>query len=65
MCRDSAVGTAIIYGLEGPGIEARLGGKSSANAQTNPAARPASCTVGTGSLFLGLSVRGMASPIYI
>ena len=48
--RDSAVGIATCYGLDGPGIESRWGGaKFSAPVQTGPGAHPASCTIGTDS----------------
>jgi hypothetical protein len=40
---------AIVYGLEGPGIESRWGTRISAPAQTGPGTHPASCTMGTGS----------------
>jgi len=45
--RDSVVGIATRYGLDGPGIEARWGAKYSAPSQTGPGAYPASYTVGT------------------
>jgi len=47
--RDSSVGIAIRYGLDGPGIECRWGARFSAPVQTGPAAHPTSCTIGTGS----------------
>ena len=47
--RESSVGIATRYGLEGPGIESRWGARFSASVQTGPGAPPASCTVGTGS----------------
>jgi len=47
--RDSSVGIATAYGLDGPGIESRWGARFSAPVQTGPEAHPASCTVGTGS----------------
>jgi len=41
---------ATSYGLGGPGIESRLGGRDfSAPVQTGPGAHPASSTIGTGS----------------
>ena len=43
----SSVGIATDYGLDGPGIESRLGGRASV--QTGPGAHPASYTMGTGS----------------
>ena len=49
MGRDSSVGIATGYGLDGPGIEFRLGGRFSARVQTGPGAHPASCTMDTGS----------------
>ena len=46
----SVVGIATGYGLDGPGIESRLGGaRFSAPVQTGPGAQPASCTMNTGS----------------
>ena len=47
--RDSAVGIATRYGLDGPGIESPWGTRFSAPVQTGPGAYPASCTTGTGS----------------
>ena len=47
--RDSSVGIATRYGLDGPGIESRWGARFSAPVQTDPGAYPASCTMGTGS----------------
>ena len=44
--RDSSVGIATRYGLEGPGIEFRWG----VGGETGPGAHPASYTIGTGSL---------------
>jgi len=55
----SSVGIVTSYGLDGPGIESRWGSRFSAPVQTGPGARPASCTMGTGS-FPGLkSGRGV------
>jgi hypothetical protein len=45
--RDSSVGVATRYGLDGPEMEFR--GGISAPVQTGPGAHPASCTKGTGS----------------
>jgi len=45
----SGVGIATGYGLDGPGIESRWGGRYSAPVQTGPGAHPALCTTGTGS----------------
>jgi hypothetical protein len=47
--RDSSVGIATGYGLDGPGIESRWGARFFAHVQTGPGAHPASCTMGTGS----------------
>ena len=47
--RDSSVGIATRYGLDGPGIESRWGARFSVPVQTCPGAHPASCTMGTGS----------------
>ena len=46
--RDSSVGIATSYGLDGPGIESRWRTRFSAAVQTGPGANPASCTMGTG-----------------
>jgi hypothetical protein len=45
--RDSSVGIATRYELDGPGIESRWG--RDFQHQTGPGAHPASCTMGTGS----------------
>ena len=47
--RDSSVGTATRYGLDGLGIESWWGARFSAPVQTAPGAHPASYTMGTGS----------------
>jgi hypothetical protein len=47
--RDSSVGTATRYGLEGPGIESLWGEIFSAPVQTGPGAHPTSNTMGSGS----------------
>ena len=52
----SSVGIATDYGLDGPGIESRLGARFSA-VQIDPGAHPASCTRGTGS-FPGYKAAG-------
>jgi hypothetical protein len=44
--RDSSVGIATCYELDGPGIESRGGGRIYATVQTGPGARPASYTMG-------------------
>ena len=49
MGRDSSVGIATRYGLDGPGIEFRREARFSAPVQTGPRAHPASYTTGTGS----------------
>jgi hypothetical protein len=53
MDRDSSVGIATGYGLDGPGIESRWGATFSTHVQTVPGAHPAYLIVNTGSLFLG------------
>jgi hypothetical protein len=45
--RDSSVGIATRYRLDGPGIESRWGARFSAPVQTYPGAHPASYTLGT------------------
>jgi hypothetical protein len=45
----SVVDIATGYGLDGPEIESRWGSRFSAPVQTGPGARPASCTMVTGS----------------
>jgi hypothetical protein len=47
--RDSSVGIATCYGLDGPGIESRSGTEFSAPVQTGPGVHPASHTMGNGS----------------
>jgi hypothetical protein len=42
MGRDSSVGIATGYGLDGPGIESRWGARFFAHVQTGPGAHPAS-----------------------
>ena len=49
MGRDSSVGIATRYGLDGPGVEFRWGARFFASVQTGPGAYPASCTTVTGS----------------
>jgi len=46
--RDSLVGIATRYGLDGPEIESRWGAKFSSAVQTGPGTHPAACTMGTG-----------------
>jgi hypothetical protein len=55
--RNSAVGIATHYGLDGSGIESRWGARFSAPVQTGPGAHPACCMMGTGSL-QGLKAAG-------
>jgi len=55
MARDSSVGIATRYGLDGPGVESRCGARFSEPVQTGPGAHPVSYKVGTGS-FPGVSV---------
>ena len=52
--RESVVGIATRYRLDGPGIESRWGAKFSAHIQTGPGAQPASYKVDTGCLFPGI-----------
>jgi len=47
MGRESSVCTATAYGLDGPGIESRLGARFSVTLQTGLEAHPASNTMGT------------------
>ena len=47
--RDSSVGIATRYGLDGPGIESRWWARFLASVQTSPGAHPASCTMDTAS----------------
>ena len=64
--RDSSVGIAIRYGLDGSGIESWWGARFSAPVQTGPGAQPASCTMGTGS-FTGVKRpgRGVDHPSHL
>jgi hypothetical protein len=56
-CRDSSVGIATGYGVDGSRIESRWGARFFAHVQTDPEAHPAFCTMGTGS-FPGLKRPG-------
>jgi hypothetical protein len=47
--RDSFVGLATRYGLDGPEFESRRGARNSASVQTGLEAHRASCTMATGS----------------
>jgi hypothetical protein len=49
---------------EGPGIESRWGGGIFSLVQTDPAAHPASFTMGTGSLSRGQSGRGVTLTVH-
>jgi hypothetical protein len=49
MGRDSSVGIATSYGLDGLWIDSWWGARFFAPVQTGPGAHPASCTMGTGS----------------
>jgi len=55
--RNSSVGIATRYGMNGPRIESRWGERFSAGVQTGPGVHPASYTMGTGS-FLGVKRPG-------
>ena len=55
--RDSSIGVATGYGLNGPGSNPCGGARFSAPVHTGPGAHPASCTMGTGS-FLGVEAAG-------
>jgi hypothetical protein len=55
--RDSSVGIATRYGLDGPEFESQWGARFSAPVRTGPGAHPFSCTMGTGSL-QGLKAAG-------
>ena len=59
MWAGSSVGIATGYGLDGLGIESRLGARFSAPVQTGPGAHTASCTMGTGSFPGVKSSRGV------
>jgi hypothetical protein len=59
--RDSVVGIATRYVMDGPGIESRWGGaRFSAPVQNGPGAHLASCTRGAGYPSWGYSGRAMA-----
>ena len=49
LSRDSSVGVATRYGLDGPGIESRWGSRISAPVQTSSGSHPVPYTMGTGS----------------
>ena len=55
--RDSSVGIATRYGLDGTGIESRWEARFSAPIQTDSRAHPASYTMGAGS-FPGVKIPG-------
>jgi hypothetical protein len=50
MCRDSSVGIATRYGIDGPGIESWWWARFSTPVQTGSVTHPASYIMGTGSL---------------
>ena len=56
--RDSSVGIATRYGLDGPGDRIPVGARFSAPVQTGPGAHPASYTMGTGT-FPGVKAAGV------
>ena len=56
--RDSSVGTATRYGLDGSGIESWWGARFSAPVHTGPGAHLASSTTGTGSFPGGKAAGG-------
>ena len=58
MDRDSSVGIATHYGLDGPAIESRWGARYSASVQNGPGSHSASYTRGRGSLFPGGKAAG-------
>jgi hypothetical protein len=55
MGRDSAVGIATRYGLDGPGIEPRWGVRFFAPVQTGHRVYSACCTMGVGGAFVACS----------
>ena len=63
MGRDSSVGIATRYGVDGPGIESRWGAKFSAPLHTIPRTHPAFYTLDTG-FFSGVKRprRGVDNP---
>jgi hypothetical protein len=63
--RDSSVGTATRYVLDGPGIESRCGARFSAPFQTDPGDHPDSYTMGTGSFPGGKAGAWPSQPTYI
>ena len=60
MGRNSSVGIAPRYGLDGPGMESRWGARFSTPVQTGPGDHPASYTMGTGSFPGGKAAGGVA-----
>jgi hypothetical protein len=62
--RDSSVGIATRYGLDGPGIESRWGTRFSAPVETDPGTHPVFQTMDTGS-FPGVKQpgRGIYHPL--
>ena len=59
VARDSLLGIATGYGLDGPEIESRWGPRFSAPVQTGPGVHLASYTMGTGSFPRVKSGRGV------
>ena len=57
MGRESSVGIATRYRIDGPGIESLWGARFFVSVQTGPGAHPVSYTMGTGS-FLGVKRPG-------
>ena len=66
MGRDSSIGIATRYGLDGPGDRILVGARLSAPVRKGPGAYPASYTIGTGS-FPGVKEqgRGIDHPPYL
>ena len=64
--RDSSVGIATPFGLDGPEIESRWGARFSATVQNGPGAHLASCTMGSG-YFPGVKrpERGVNHPLHL
>jgi hypothetical protein len=63
-CRDSVVSIVTRCGAGGAGDRIAVGARFSVPVQTDPGADLASCRMGTGSLFRGLSGRGVALTIH-
>ena len=65
MGRDSSVGTATRYGLDGPGIESRWGARFSAPIQTGPGVPPSLLCSGYRVFPRGYSGRGVDHPPHL